>query len=67
MLYDEETRCRIALTTTTVWLDLDEPDRAVRYKLAEVTQPRGREVIAAHPCVYFVYITTTGMYRSARE
>ena len=34
--YDTATDCRVSLTTTTVWLDLDAPDPTTRYKLAEV-------------------------------
>lgn len=36
VLYDTVTHCKIPLTTTTVWLDLDDPDTAHRFKLAEV-------------------------------
>eukprot|EP01043_Picozoa_sp_COSAG02_P060371 COSAG02_NODE_7875_length_2808_cov_10.685493_1_plen_384_part_00 len=34
--YDTATDCRVSLTTTTVWLDLDAADPGTRYKLAEV-------------------------------
>ena len=34
--YDTTTDCKVSLTTTTVWLDLDAPDPGTRYKLAEV-------------------------------
>eukprot|EP01043_Picozoa_sp_COSAG02_P070062 COSAG02_NODE_12257_length_1572_cov_4.489477_1_plen_417_part_00 len=34
--YDKATDCRVSLTTTTVWLDLDAPNPSTRYKLAGV-------------------------------